>query len=83
MLKNIVWHDMRDTPPVNTPLLIIDESEAFGEGYYFEFEGSALRAIRFWFNEPEGKKAGDTVLWAELPSRDEIKSLIYNRKESA
>lgn len=75
MLPDIAWHNASETPPVNKKLLIITDDNAFGVGYYFEFEGEALRAICFWITEPVpwGKKAGSTVMWAVLPSNDDIK----------
>jgi hypothetical protein len=83
MLNAINWHDMSESPPLYKTLLLITEDGALRVGTYIHYDGKLIRIIRpKTSDELLVRKDGDTVLWAELPSREEIEAFIYNRKES-
>ena len=83
MLKEINWHDMSESPPPYKTLLLLTEDGALCVGSYRRYDGKLIRTINLGISDDLlVRKAGSTVLWAELPSREEIEAFIYNRKEN-
>lgn len=83
MLSAINWHDMSESPPPYKTLLLLTEDGALCVGSYRRYDGKLIRTINLGISDDLlVRKAGGTVLWAELPSREEIEAFIYNWKES-
>lgn len=74
MSGDVTWREMNERPPINRRLLIIAKGGFLGEAYYFEHQGEALRAVANWIYEGR-YPAGETLYWALLPTKDEVKEL--------
>lgn len=78
MLSTITWHRAnKELAPLYTDLLLITDTEKLCVGSYRKYDGKLIRMIYFCLNDDLlNKKSGNTVLWAVLPGKEEIKSLI-------